>query len=327
MPEMLLIASDQNDDAAAHARVVRDMHATTLNAYYRADITIVPTSGKHDMTIEQSALGAIKVMRIRLSNDVIATRTLNHIRACPKDVCLIWFVTSGQVIVEQAGRVAEIQSGSFAISSSRMPFRITSVKCADAVRESYQVVVPSYLLAELGDVSRFCARSYPLTGGSGSLAFDILTSLFVNGDGVPRDQSADLADAALKSIIIALKETPSSFERSSRNATFRQACDYVHTHLGEQGLTAAKVGAALGVSARYIYMMFKADGTSFHGYVWNNRLDRARQLLTGPLTRQMRISEVAFMLGFASSAHFSRSYKDRFGHSPRLAKHIAGEVV
>ncbi|CAN0543620.1 unnamed protein product, partial [Laminaria digitata] len=54
--------------------------------------------------------------------------------------------------------------------------------------------------------------------------------------------------------------------------------------------------------------------------------------LISPLHAQESISEVAYRWGFSSSAHFSRSFRDHFGLSPRehrrsgLANQIEDEM-
>ena len=57
-------------------------------------------------------------------------------------------------------------------------------------------------------------------------------------------------------------------------------------------------------------------------YYRDIRLDRARSLVT---QTDMRLSEVAVASGFASQAHFSRAYRERFGLAPRTDR-IEGRV-
>jgi transcriptional regulator GlxA family with amidase domain len=46
------------------------------------------------------------------------------------------------------------------------------------------------------------------------------------------------------------------------------------------------------------------------------RLAAARQLLHSPGAGQLPLGALALQQGFASQAHFSRSYKEKFGISP-----------
>lgn len=69
------------------------------------------------------------------------------------------------------------------------------------------------------------------------------------------------------------------------------------------------------VSLRQLERLFRLHlGRSLGEYYLILRLDRARDLL-----RQTSLSvlETALACGFASASHFSRAYRQRFGHSPR----------
>ncbi len=57
-------------------------------------------------------------------------------------------------------------------------------------------------------------------------------------------------------------------------------------------------------------------------YYRDIRLDRARSLVT---QTDMRLSEVAVACGFSGQAHFSRSYRERFGLAPRTDR-VEGRV-
>jgi transcriptional regulator GlxA family with amidase domain len=57
-----------------------------------------------------------------------------------------------------------------------------------------------------------------------------------------------------------------------------------------------------------------------HQYYLQLRLGRARELLTHT---DMSIMDVMVACGFESSPHFSRAYRDRFGHPPSSARRMA----
>lgn len=57
-------------------------------------------------------------------------------------------------------------------------------------------------------------------------------------------------------------------------------------------------------------------------YYRDIRLDRARSLVT---QTDMRLSEISVASGFASQAHFSRAYRERFGLAPRTDR-VEGRV-
>jgi AraC-like DNA-binding protein len=56
------------------------------------------------------------------------------------------------------------------------------------------------------------------------------------------------------------------------------------------------------------------------------RLDKIRQILESPAGVAHRISTLAFEYGFKSESHFSRTFRQAFGYSPREARDRGSSV-
>jgi AraC-like DNA-binding protein len=68
------------------------------------------------------------------------------------------------------------------------------------------------------------------------------------------------------------------------------------------------------MSANYFSEKFKeATGLNFIEFVARTRIEKARNLLQNP---NLRISEVAFEIGFQSLSQFNRTFKKVTGRSP-----------
>jgi len=80
------------------------------------------------------------------------------------------------------------------------------------------------------------------------------------------------------------------------------------------------VGRRLGLSDRYVHLLLEGAGLSFSAYVRALRLKRARQLLRDPLTRELRIGDIAAMAGFSDLSHFNRAFRSQFGERPTDAR-------
>ena len=71
------------------------------------------------------------------------------------------------------------------------------------------------------------------------------------------------------------------------------------------------------MSPRYINDIFKDEETSLMRYVWSRRLENCRRDLLSQTRTGQRVSDIAFRWGFNDLSHFSRTFKQSFGHSPR----------
>jgi len=93
----------------------------------------------------------------------------------------------------------------------------------------------------------------------------------------------------------------------------KRAKEFIIQHQSED-LTLTEVSKAVNISEFYFCKMFKKfTGINFTEYLCRIRIERAKQLLLNP---NLRISEIAFEVGFQSLTHFNRVFKRIAGLSP-----------
>jgi AraC-like DNA-binding protein/ligand-binding sensor protein len=81
-----------------------------------------------------------------------------------------------------------------------------------------------------------------------------------------------------------------------------------------EALSLGQVAKAVNTSTFYFCKMFKkATGLNFTDYVSRTRIEKAKNLLLNP---NLRVSEIAFEVGFQSLTHFNRVFKKIVGESP-----------
>ena len=92
-----------------------------------------------------------------------------------------------------------------------------------------------------------------------------------------------------------------------------RAKDFIHSHQSED-LSLADVAKAVNTSTFYFCKVFKRmTGINFTDYLSRVRIERAKNLLLNP---NLRVSEIAFEVGFQSLTHFNRVFKKIIGQSP-----------
>jgi len=87
-------------------------------------------------------------------------------------------------------------------------------------------------------------------------------------------------------------------------------------NLDSPGLSALAVAAQLGVSPRYLHMLFDGEPLSFAEFVTDRRLARACALLADPARRHWRILDIAFEVGFGDIGAFNRAFRRRRDMTP-----------
>ena len=101
-----------------------------------------------------------------------------------------------------------------------------------------------------------------------------------------------------------------------------RARNYIHDHSDDE-LSLGAVARIVNMSASYFSGKFKqATGLTFVEYVARTRIEKARNLLQNP---HLRISEIAFDVGFQSLSQFNRAFKKVTGTAPsEYRKSLAG---
>jgi AraC-like DNA-binding protein len=100
-------------------------------------------------------------------------------------------------------------------------------------------------------------------------------------------------------------------------ARLELALAYIKTHFDRPGLSVSAVARDQNMSPRYLQRLIETTGSTFSERMHELRLQRAYALLTDTRYRDDRISDIALRAGFSDIAHFNRSFRRRFGDTPR----------
>jgi AraC-like DNA-binding protein/ligand-binding sensor protein len=102
-------------------------------------------------------------------------------------------------------------------------------------------------------------------------------------------------------------------ENESESPMIRRARAYILANQADP-IDLDKVAQAMHVSTFYFCKMFKkATGLTFTDYLSRVRVEKAKTLLLNP---HLRISEIAYDVGFQSLTHFNRMFRKIVGQSP-----------
>jgi AraC-like DNA-binding protein len=112
---------------------------------------------------------------------------------------------------------------------------------------------------------------------------------------------------SMKSNQIAMQQT------NSEPPVITRAKQFIRDHQTED-LSLGQVAKAVNTSTFYFCKLFKkATGLNFTDFLSRTRIEKAKNLLLNP---NLRVSEIAFEVGFQSLTHFNRVFKRLVGQSP-----------
>ena len=102
-------------------------------------------------------------------------------------------------------------------------------------------------------------------------------------------------------------------EQNAEMPIITRAKQFITAHQTEE-LSLDQVAKSVNTSKFYFCKMFKkATGINFTDYLSRVRTERAKNLLLNP---NLRVSEIAYEVGFQSLTHFNRVFKRILGRSP-----------
>src|SRR6201996_3693269 len=129
-------------------------------------------------------------------------------------------------------------------------------------------------------------------------------------------------------LTLARQQSPVSAETigiGTQPALLQRIYDAIERKLGDPEISPVRIAQLEGISERYLQKLFGTTGDNFTHYLRERRLQRCWADLATPAEAHRSVSEIAFGYGFSDAAHFSRSFRDRFGLSPRAFRQAETE--
>jgi AraC-like DNA-binding protein len=112
-----------------------------------------------------------------------------------------------------------------------------------------------------------------------------------------------------------------AYGRGMRAARLQAAKAFITRNIRRADLSAKTAAIHLGVTPRYVQMLFAAEGSSFSEFMIEQRLDRTHQMLVDPQMAERTITMIALAAGFSDLSHFNRVFRQRFGTTPSEARY------
>jgi signal transduction histidine kinase/DNA-binding response OmpR family regulator len=103
--------------------------------------------------------------------------------------------------------------------------------------------------------------------------------------------------------------------RSADEALMQKVMKVINENIANPDFSVEQLAEKVGISRVHIYRRLKElTNQSAHGFIKGIRLQQAATLL---LSKKYSISEVAYATGFSNLSHFSNSFKEFYGVSPK----------
>ena len=146
----------------------------------------------------------------------------------------------------------------------------------------------------------------------------------MSSNGIPASL-ASLGSSHIRELMAHLYNPASELARAApfsgvKAARLRSVLNEIARRFRDPAVNAARVGLELGLTGRYVQQLMDGVGLSFSEHVRNLRIDEAKRMLRDPRSSHMRISDVAYAVGFQDLSYFNREFRRRVGETPSDAR-------
>ena len=221
-----------------------------------------------------------------------------------------------ECVIEQRDRSVRLTPGQVALFASDLPFRIFHPP--DEVMNVASFWLPRDLVEEAlpgGAAPPICRVSdHPFLG---PLIGAAARTLNRGARALDAEEGGLLLESLVRLSAGAATRRHATDPASARPALLAALLEHVESRLDDPGLSVGSVAARFGISRRYLHKLFEPTGESFSRHVLSRRLERVAAELAAPERARTPIAEIAFRNGFSDLSWFNRSFKARFGATPR----------
>jgi len=221
---------------------------------------------------------------------------------------------AGQSVLEQGGTRNAIRNTAPIVYDPTRPYRLvnrTPVRLL--MLQLPRGRFPQAVLQRLRD------PLLPGEKGVMPILLAMMRSTMAEADAVGAASRASIGSAMIELVRGLFDGTPApepETPRLSLDLLLERVKAFIAGNLSRPDLSVAMIARRMGCSPRYVFRAFEQHGATPSDYLWGLRLERARIFLERKDGKAQSIADVAFSLGFSSTAHFSRVFRDRYGMTP-----------
>lgn len=300
-------------DYISFATRATNRHQRTVQWQNITRAASVALGDDREASIRGCDLGAMRICAVSIGEHLLE----NHENAqCADDseaLVKLLFVETGECEVQQCGRRIDLNAGQWCALDKALPFRISSARFTNQLA----IAVPRRLIRHWDTTRNRLVTQHSFLDGAASVLHCSVTNAIRATAGMGRRDRNHLGDALASLLNAAWHADPVCRSVNSQEARRAAVIEFIERNIADPDLDIARISEELGYAKRTLHKLFSAEGDTLSRMIWRRRLEHCRRELLDPAQTRRSITEIAFSWGFNDSQHFSRSFKARFGTSPR----------
>jgi len=283
---------------------------------------VAPGESSFRSSIRQRNLGPLTILEFDVQPYQV--RLAQKLGSAPRESLVLWLSLDGTGWVEQGGVTTKLDPTILCVYGANRPrtFAFTTPTRGVAV------LLPLHAVRQaLQGWDLALPLGIDCTRGAGAVLADVVRSVARRADDLDENTGSGLSTVLVGLLASIVSLLPDSLRMMpSRLELFHKARikRFVREHLRDPGLDVDMVSRAVGLSTRYIHKLFSSEPEPLMKWVWAERIEGACKDIEQTALRRKAISQIGFSWGFSGAAHFSRSFRNRYGVSPVEYRSRAG---
>jgi len=186
------------------------------------------------------------------------------------------------------------------------------------------VLLPRILLeAQIRTNGLDCFKPVSADEGSARILCEITQELLKQGPKVrPVDEAAFVSSLVWMVGAVFASDKSTAPAASALGIQFERVVRSIERNYSDPDYNIRRASSELGISLRYIQAALRHFGTSFSSMLLRRRLAASQDLLAHLSVRCNPVTEAAFNSGFSDLSHFSRSFSQEYGMSPKAYREL-----
>ena len=264
-------------------------------------------------TIELRNIGGFDVAGISMNADKVV-RSRRQITQDDDRYCFLIMQMQGRAVLSQGDNEAFLEPGDMALIDSGYPSEFTY----DGFMRQISLHIPRETLESCLPYGKIeAARTISGAAGMGAVIRDFLASTYKEANSIGEQDYPVVRESLLNFLRATLCGHAPEQVMDLKVRQLIHIRNIIEQNLTDPCLSPALIADFCGISTRQLHRLFKGEGVSFGEWVRTRRLSEARRQLANKHFSDHSIIQIAFHWGFNDAAHFSRSFRQEFGLSPR----------
>ncbi|WP_374596492.1 helix-turn-helix domain-containing protein [Sphingosinicella sp.] len=232
-----------------------------------------------------------------------------------------YFVTlqlSGNGCIVQNDRCTELRPGDFTIIDGDKPY---SIDFAMPVERIILKIPRSFISHRQDLINGLLCMPFDGAKGINKIFKDFLIGLFACCEEIEQSQLNVLSLSLINIFSLTVEASYCGGGHSDlsthQDGLLRRIKDYIEIRLADPELSIEAIAASHQITSRYLHMLFSQTGSTVATWIRDRRLERCKADFENPALLKKTISETCYSWGFNDLAYFSRTFKLKYGRSPR----------